>query len=164
MSADIPLMSKEKKLKFAFWRVKEELNEHLDSINQNTGEIQEAFEVMQRLEEKLDRIEARLEKMELQKDSKNLIMLTPREEEVFALLCVVDRKLSLREIGNTLMLPEEIVNTAIFNLLAKGIPVLKQMTDTSVLIYLDHTFKDQQRKKPTVNISERILASLIEEK
>ena len=156
---------KDKQLKLAFWKIREELNEHLETINQNTNEIQEAFEVLVRIEQKLDRIESRIERMEIEKEAHSkLIHLAPREEEVFAVLYTSEERLTLRQISSKLSLPEEIVNTITYNLLAKGIPVLKQMTPDSVLIYLDRAFKDSHAKNPVVKVSEKILNSVVEEK
>jgi predicted transcriptional regulator len=159
---DVPFLNRDKQVKLAFWKIKEELNEHLDTINQNTGEIQEAFELLAEINRKLDRMDARLERIELDKTpGKNLIQLSMREEEVFSVL-LFSEKATLRQISNKLSLPEEIVNNAIFNLLAKGIPILKEMTNETVFIYLDKQFKEAHAKKPIVHVSERILSMIRE--
>ena len=161
MSALFSRLSKEKQLKLAFWKVKEELNEHLDTINQNTDEISESFESIARLEQKLDEMEARLERLEVEKGAqKSLIALSLREQEVFAMLYLAQKRMTLREISNALSLDQDVVNTILSNLIAKGIPVLKQATDEIISLYLEKGFKDNHAKKPVVHLSQQVLATI----
>ena len=167
MSALFSRLSKEKQIKLAFWKVKDELNEHLDTINQNTDEISETFEAIARLEEKIDRIEMRLERIEVEKSlakAPDMITLSLREQELFAVLYGSERRMALREIADRLSLEQDIVTTLLANLVAKGIPVLRQTTNDSILIYLDRQFRERHAKSPAVTISEQVLQSVNSEK
>ena len=157
---------KETQLKLAFWKIKEELGVHLETINASTQEIEEIFEAITRFESKIDKIEERIEKLELERQHpmRTMIMLPPREEEVYGLLFVRDDRMSHRQIANALSLSEEVVSGAVSNLIAKGIPVLRQVTSENVLIYLDKEFRESQKIHSSVHVQDRILSMLQNEK
>ncbi|MEM4756338.1 MAG: hypothetical protein QW594_04360, partial [Candidatus Woesearchaeota archaeon] len=54
-----------KKLKQAFSLIKEELQEHLDAINENTNEIQYVHEQVELVKEKIEKLTSRLDELEL---------------------------------------------------------------------------------------------------
>jgi hypothetical protein len=165
MSAFFTNKDSEKRIKLAFWRIKEEMGEHLDSINRNTDEIQEAFEMFERIEHKLDSIEERLERLEVAKISgEHLITLTSREEEVFALLVYGPPQIGAHEIADALSLSDDVVATILANLIAKGIPVLRQMHAGSMVVFLSGDYKSEHAKKPQVRLSERVVTSVLDEK
>jgi len=44
-------LKESRKIRLAFWKIKEELGNHLETINANTDEIQEAFDAIERIEQ-----------------------------------------------------------------------------------------------------------------
>lgn len=147
--------------KFAFSKVKTELTEHLDSINQNTNEIQILYGYLAELENKLDKLSERMDRINMsdkrtmEQDMK--ISLTPREEEIFITLYMSSKIMTSSEIAKVLGLTDELVNTHIFKLISKGIPIQKDFFEEKSYFSLDRTFKDLQARKNIIKISEHVL-------
>lgn len=70
-----------------FRRIKEELDEHLQSINENTNEIQANYEYLNKIDEKINKVNEKIEILRLQiealakqTDKDIVIRLTPKEQ------------------------------------------------------------------------------------
>jgi len=94
------LLTVNKRLKKAFNTIKEEFEEHLGSINENTNEIQANYEYLCNIDSKIDKLNEKIEEIQLfikylaneknrddkKKPTHNHIFLTTREKEVFLAL------------------------------------------------------------------------------
>ncbi|HEC96361.1 MAG TPA: hypothetical protein ENI59_01630 [Euryarchaeota archaeon] len=143
----------------AFRSVKAELDEHLESINQNTAEIQANSGLLAEMEAKVDKICERLDELELVvnpgKFKRVDAKLTPREQEVFMML-YLSKGLSLGEIARRLGFTQDMVNSYIFNLISKGVPVRKELVGDVLVFSLDPEFKDLQARRNVLEIDPRI--------
>ena len=147
----------------AFKAVKAELDDHLDSINQSTAEIQANQGVVAELEAKVDKLSERLDELELliNPDKAKLVSvkLTPREQEVFMAL-YLSKGLSSSQIAKHLGFTDDMVNMYLFNLMSKGVPVRKELADDVVVFTLDPEFKDLQTRGNVLEINSRIASQL----
>lgn len=153
------LLSKDilKNIRVSFRKVETELNEHLDSINGNTNEIQSVYEVLSEIEGKLDKLSAKIEDVQVQLDMKEqsneaeIGRLTKREKEVFfALYMSESEQLTYGDLAELSGLDEVMVQEYITNLIAKGIPIQKKFIQNMIFISLDIAFKELQAKKRVI--------------
>lgn len=131
----------------------------MDSINQNTAEIQANQGLLTELEAKLNKISERMDELELvlnPSQAKRMdIKLTPREQEVFMTL-YIGKTLPPTQIAKRLGFTEDMVNMYIFNLITKGVPVRKELLNDVLVFSLDPEFKDLQARRNVLDINPRI--------
>jgi hypothetical protein len=150
-------------IKKAFKNVKSELDEHLDTINQNTSDIQEFNNILSELDSKIDKLAERMDDFEMNmnpgKARKYDIKLTPREQEVFTIL-YLSKELALAQIAKQLGFTSDMVNLYIFNLVSKGISINKELIDDVLVFSLDPEFKELQARRNILEIDPRIMRQL----
>lgn len=143
-------------LKEAISTIKEELDEHLDSINANTNEVQTNYEFLCRLEAKIDKLSERLDQMQLKPREQKLAIshpLTKHEKDVFmALYKGSENFITYLEIGRHLGLPEELVREYVMNLIAKGIPIVKRYVNNKAYVKIETDFRNKQTREDVVGI------------
>ena len=143
----------------AFKSVKSELDDHLESINQNTSEIQANQGLLTELDAKLDKISERLDELELvvnpDRAKKLDARLTPREQEVFMAL-YTGKRVSPKQAAKILGFTEDMVNMYILNITSKGVPVRREIVDDVLVFSLDPEFKDLQARRNVLEIDPRI--------
>ena len=140
--------------------VKDELNGHLEAINESTGEIQTSYEYMNELGIKMEKIAERLERMELfLQTSNNFIVedkifdvrpLSKTEQHVFLVIYALEDEkghVSYTDISKKTGLPNYVVNEYISRLLEKGIPLIKKYINNIPLIKINPDFKRIQAKE-----------------
>ena len=161
-------------LKSVFNQIKEEFSDHLDTINQNTNEIQGNYEFLCELDSKIEKLNERIDEIAMLLKQKDIIVekrpafevlpLTRKEQEVFlALYILEDEKGSATyaEIARRIAYSESLVQAYITNLISKGVPVLKRYIGNDVFLNLDKNFKQIQAKENLLKISALVSASLI---
>ncbi len=147
--------------------IREEFDDHLESINDNTNELQANYEYICRLDGKIDKLTERLD--ELQSKLSTIIPLssyddepvagrvelTEKEKEVFMILYASEeRPLMYREIARTMNESEFLISGYITNLIEKGVPVIKKYIGQHSYLMLDKRFRDQQAKHNLLNINQ----------
>ena len=154
----------EKKIKNSFSKIKNELDEHLDTINQNTTEIQANYEYIFELENKIEKLNQRLEEMQLliengpnseYKITQPVSKLTKREEEVFMLLYTdKEESLTFSEISRKIGFTEEMIKNYISSMSSKGVPIIQKLLSGETYISIDPSFKNLQIKENVLRIGE----------
>lgn len=157
-------------LQDAFSKIKEEFEDHLTAINENTNEIQANYEYLSEIDDKIEKICQRLEKIELflqknssfkieEKPSYKLEQLTKREQEVFLMLYTLEEKgpVSYRELSRKTGLPEELISSYIISMVQKGVPIKKKYVANKAFLFLDKQFKNIQAKENILNIEQKTL-------
>jgi biotin operon repressor len=151
-------------LKVVFSKIKEEFDDHLESINQNTAELQSLFEYMSRLNDKMDKLSSRLDGMENisvlnsikeKKDEILTVALTREEEEIFAILLSNSKRNALASyeiIAQKLDITTIFVANLITSLLEKGVPIEKRLLNGTVLVELSRNFNEKHMKYNLVTI------------
>ncbi|MBN1503367.1 hypothetical protein JW930_07545 [Candidatus Woesearchaeota archaeon] len=159
-------------LKASFDKIREELEDHLTSINENTSEITANNEYIMQLEMKISKLSERLDEIEmalaqllgkqtLNKDLFKNISLTLREQEIFVVLYSRNGDLiDYKEIAKVLGLTEEMVVNHVNNLTLKGIPVIKRYMDNKVYLILDADFRNLQAKENVIKIKGKLSRDL----
>ncbi len=153
-------------LKLAFSDIKTEFNEHLETINQNTSEIQAVYEYVAEVEGKIDKLSERLDELQMALNPDMSydqfdVELTHREQETFMVLYAERELLSSQEIARRLGFTEEMVNRYVFNLISKGIPVIRDYDNGVLTLRLDNRFKDLQARKNVLKINESVNKQLM---
>ncbi|MBN2459710.1 helix-turn-helix transcriptional regulator [Candidatus Woesearchaeota archaeon] len=93
------------------------------------------------------------------KAQKQDIRLTPREQEVFMAL-YLNKELSSKDLARRLGFTESMVNMYLLNILAKGVPVKRELVDDVVVFGLESGFKDLQARRNVLDINPRIAGQL----
>ncbi len=140
---------------------------HLDSINQNTNEIESLYDYIADVDCKIEKLNERIDELfmflkPIPKCDGLDLGLSHREQEVFIILYSED-KVSLGAVAKRLGFTEEMVNRYVSSLTSKGIPVLRQFVGGDLFLYMDLKFKDLQAKKNVLKINESISKNLLSE-
>ena len=150
--------------------VREEFDDHRESINDNTNEIEANYEMLGKLEAKVDRLEAQLEHLQLslsqilgsssQQQSMDSIELDEREKDVFLVLYTAadEKHLTYRDIASAMKESEFLVRGYITNMIEKGVPIAKRYVNDVAYIALDSSFKDRQARENIVKLSQRTVS------
>lgn len=151
---------------------REELDEHLESINDNTNEIQSNFEFSQILENKFDKLSEKIDKIQLFLEQKHgfkiekaprfkIKKLTKKEKEAFLVFYSLDQVkdglVTYSDLSKRLCISENLAQNYVTNLINKGIPILKKYLNNKCYISLNKAFKSLQAKENILNIEQRIL-------
>lgn len=138
-------------------QMREELDEHLHAINENTEEIQSNYAYVQKLDAKLEQVMARLGHIELllegQAKKPCIQPLTHAEKQVFLVLYTEETPLTYGGIAERTGTPECVVQQHITNLIEKGIPVIKSYINGTPFLKVPLEFKDMQAKENIINLS-----------
>ena len=158
------------KISIAVAQIHEEFEDHLESINENTSEIQSNYEYLceldnkiTKLNERIDEIHAILSKLTGKKTRKttryeDIDPLGTMEKNIFLNLYTEDHPMTYAELAKKINMPISLARQYITNLLEKGIPIQKKYIQTKPYIYLDPKFKNLQAKKNILKIEQKILA------
>ena len=154
----------------AFSQIKDEFEDHLTAINENTNEIQANYELVCNIDQKLNKLTERLDKFELflqkqgmeieEKESFKPIRLSKREQEIFLVLYTqeeVKGSVTYLDIARRVCLPEDIVASYIANMLQKGVPITKKYISNEAHLNLNPKFKAKQAKENILQIEQRTL-------
>ena len=153
-------------LKISFSQIKEEMEDHLQSINENTNEIQSDHDYLCEIDNKIEKLAQRVDEIEMflkqATGEQEIINLTLREQEVFLAMYTNDELLSYRDIANKIGLTEALISKYIKDLIKKGVPLLKLYEKNKVFLQIDDKFRDLQAKNNVLNISETVLKQFTE--
>lgn len=150
---------RDKMLKSAFQKVKEEMEEHLQAINENTNEITSNYEYICELEAKMDKLTERLDKMQMFietqlgakpiVETKEIGPLSKSEQDVFTTLYILQEEkgnVTYPDIAEKSNLDEEEAASCVDSMISKGIPISKKYIDNEPYLKLDKDFKTLQAK------------------
>lgn len=147
--------------------IREEFDDHRESINDNTNEIEANYELLHKLESKVDRLEAHLEHLQLslsqllggsaQQLPASPIALDEKEKAVFLILYTAadEKPLTYRDIASAAKESEFLVRGYITNMIEKGVPITKRYVNDVAYISLDSSFRDRQARENIVRLSQR---------
>jgi len=151
-------------LKRSVENVKEQFEDHLEAINENTNEIQSNFEYICELDRKIDKLGERIDEIaQLIREQKGqkpkkfeLQPLTKKEKEVFYAIYILTehRKFTTyKAVSRRVCYSEELVAAYITSLIQKGVPVLKRYENRTAYISLDYCFRQLQAKENIVGVN-----------
>lgn len=168
-NVDTVLKRMDESIRVSFSKVRGELDNHLDSINENTNEINANFEHILRVEEKVDKLNERIDELHMMLSSLlgdkpketyasrlEKVTLSPREQEVFLTLYTSTLELTYYDIARKLGLTPELVEKYIKVMMDKGVPIIRKLTENKVFLLIDDEFKNAQAKENVLKISSTI--------
>ncbi len=146
--------------------IKDELEEHLQAINENTNEIAQNHEYLCGIETKLDKLAERLDHMQLfltqfgyghaaPAQHFTVRPLTTEEKRVFvAIYAIEDGKghVTYADISKALLMDLQLVAGYIASLMEKGVPIVKRYVNDIAYLRLDQHFKQLQAKENILSI------------
>ncbi len=156
----------ESSLKNAFEKVREEFDDHLDSINENTNELQMHYEYMTQLDVKITKLSEKIDDLHMllkQVTMQQQPFLSRQEQKIFLTLYTFGEEspLSQVDIANRLNLNELTVRSALAAMVKKGIPVIEEKIDEKLYYKFSREFKEQQAKENIVRLDEDIVIEAI---
>ena len=156
-------------LKESISNINQEFEDHLDSINENTNEIQANYEFMCDLDNKINKLNEKIEEvqlilnkltgktLELQPDHMKIEPLSKQEQKVFLVIYTEERPISYMEISKRMHTPLTLVREYVTSLIEKGVPIQKTYVRGRPFVILEKSFKDLQAKKNLVNLDQQVL-------
>ncbi|MBU1201108.1 MAG: hypothetical protein KJ583_02915 [Nanoarchaeota archaeon] len=167
LTNDFVLLSKDfsllrNNLKSAFSSVKDELDMHLDSINQSTNEIQSNYEYLMALDAKIEKLTDKVDELQMQinpdfcQPDFSDILLSKREQELFLNIYTVEDRISMSGLARKCGLTLEMCDSLLRALSSKKIPIIKQLVDGVIFVSLEYNFKDMQARKNILKIDTTI--------
>jgi ABC-type transporter Mla subunit MlaD len=128
--------------------VREELDEHLDALNQNTAEIASTHEYVSELDVKLEKLIERVDALQAlilsqTPATKTALRLTGKEEDVLQVLTTTHEPLSSAAIGRRCGLTPDLAAQTLYCLKQKGVKVLATSLGEETLYGLDGRFVNE---------------------
>ncbi len=155
----------ERKLNDSFAKIREEFDEHLQAINENTMEISQNHEYLCRIESRVDKVFERLDHLELflrelgyshsTVGGYHLQPLTTEEKRVFVALYAIEESkghVTYADIAKGIPMDLQLVAGYVASLMEKGIPIVKRYVNNIAYLRLDQDFKRLQAKENIVGI------------
>lgn len=154
----------ETKLKNSFEKIREELEEHLQAINENTAEIGQNHQYGCEIESKMDQLSERLDHMELflkqmgygsAKATFNVQPLSSDEKRAFVALYAIEEDkghVTYADISSALLLDVQLVAGYVAALMEKGVPLVKRYVNNVAYLKIDNDFKQLQAKENILSI------------
>ena len=131
------------------------LEEHLNSINENSQEIQALFDYLQDTENRISSIENTLKLLNLSSEKKySPLKLNETEKKLFQTIYSEDKPLDYQEISDLTSIPLSTVPDCISSLVNKGIPLNRSYINKKLFIGLERQFKDVQMRENILNLGE----------
>lgn len=161
------LMLLNKRLRSEFEGIKQEFEEHLQAINENTSEISSNFEYVSEIEAKLDMMRERVDQIQMflesnsgiqvaRKDSFDVKRLSRKEQQVFLVIYTLEEEkgnLTYADIAGRLGISEHLTASYITSLIEKGVPIIKRYINAKPHFGLDPDFKTLQAKENILQLS-----------
>ena len=165
MNLDIIRLNK--RLKSEFGKIKDDFEEHLQAINENTNEISANYEYICELESKLDKLSERVDQIQMYLESNSNIdiakrnsfdvkRLNRREQEVFLVIYTLEEEkgsLTYDDIANKLNMSYELAGSYVTSMIEKGVPIIKRYMNSKPYLRLDPEFKTLQAKENILQLS-----------
>ncbi len=162
----------DEKLKQAFKKIKEERDEHRESINQLTSELQTSFEYISDLEVKYEKIKEITDELQMFKNSMLLndkthfsnIDLSLDEQKLFIIMYIFGEKepLSFKFITQKLGANDMVVKALLSSLLDKKVPITREKISSELYFNLDPRFRELQTKENLIKIHDSVSKGIYE--
>lgn len=153
------------RIRNSFRVIKEEFEDHLDAINENTEELQHHNESLCELNNKIEKLSERVDQMssmvrEIVQDRPD-ITLSPDEQRVFLVLYMhEDGFISFEDLVDKTHFNEEYVRNLITAMLDKGVRLTREITGGHLLFRLNPYFKARQVRENVVKIDPAVMQQM----
>ena len=147
--------------------IKQEFEEHLQAINENTNEISANYEYICEIENKIDKLSERVDEIQMFIESNSNVgfsrvgnfdvkRLNRREQDVFLVIYTLEEErgsLTYEDIAERLNISEELAGLYVTSLIEKGVPIMKRYINSRPHLRLDPIFKTLQTKENILQLS-----------
>lgn len=148
--------------------IKKQLADYLETINNNTNEIQSNYEFCLDMNSKIDKLAERIDELSMfirqqkmpfeeEKHEYSIVPLTTTEQDVFmGIYTLCESKpqgVTYMDVSRRTGLTDSLVRSYVTNLTEKGVPLLKRYLNHEVYLCIDPHFKEIQAKENLLNIS-----------
>lgn len=143
-------------MKKEFQLIRQNLEEHLLAINENTLEIQALLDYLQEMEVKIEKLAQRLDSLQLSNPGFEKPVIQPlnkMEERIFFVFYTEEKPLTFTELTMKTKLPRALIADCVSSLVQKGIPLQRSSFNDQLFFKLDRNFKELQAKENLVNLS-----------
>ena len=141
---------------------REELDDHRLAINENTSEVSSNLDALNEVNAKLDKLSERVDELTLLVKGTlstsifQIKPLTAREKEVFRVFYELTESApytTYDQLANKCSITKDTAMIHVSAMLRKGVPVVKRMRGSSVLLRLDDSFREEQAKKNLIGLN-----------
>jgi len=140
----------EEKIKKSFSAVKEEMEDHLIAINENTDELKAHSSFMNELDSKIEALNEKIESLHLMLMQLMGKALNENEKKVLDVLSKSTSFLSCREIAFSAGVSELFVKAHLFSMICKGVPLKEKVIDNQSYFAFQKSSEEKQIMHLTV--------------
>ncbi|HLC46255.1 MAG TPA: hypothetical protein VJI75_00780 [Candidatus Nanoarchaeia archaeon] len=156
------LLNLDTKLRQAFCTIKEEFEDHLEAINENTDELTSFHRYLCDMDTKIEKLNERLDSVHLEirqiAADKRDIILSIAEQKVFLMLYTFENGfLSVEDIACRSGIATEEVRQVLSSMLDKGVTLVREIAEGSVFFKLNPNFKAKQVREQVVKIDPSVV-------
>ncbi|MBI1970309.1 hypothetical protein HYS47_01035 [Candidatus Woesearchaeota archaeon] len=148
-----------------FSGVKDELDEHLLAINENTRDIETQQNVLDVLDEKMEKLNMRVDTM--QRMFRNFIMQTKvridlsiNEQKLFIILYEFGKYVPLTYLLSKTLIESAELEDCLAALSDKGIPIERRTIGEKIYVKMDEDFRKLQASEPIVRVSQSVVQQM----
>ncbi len=150
-------ISEIRQLKCDFSAVREQIDDHLESINENTGEIELQNNFICEIDNRLTKMEERMDELHfllknLVTQAKLSVELSKDEQRAFLILYTHDKFMSTQTLSKKAYLSEDSTGELMMSLMDKGIPLEREILDGNMYFRMNNEFKLRQAKEQIIKI------------
>ncbi|MCX6706772.1 MAG: hypothetical protein NT001_01375 [Candidatus Woesearchaeota archaeon] len=162
ISGELSIM--DRKIRNSFSVIKEEFEDHLNAINENTQEIGSHYESVSELNRKIEKLNERMDQMsamvkELSQE-RNSISLSSDEQRIFLSLYMNEGFTGFDDIvGATHFNPDHARNL-IASMLDKGVRLVREINEGRLYFKLNPHFKARQLRENVVKINPDVIRKM----
>ncbi len=141
--------------------IRGELDDHLQSINDNTEEISIQNSAICEIDNRLNKLEEKLDKVhfmfkQLLNRSLVSVDLSKDEQKSFLTLYTHDGFLSVPAISKRTGMEHDSVEESLMSLMDKGVPVEREIIDMQIYFRLNKEFRLRQAKEQLITVDPEI--------
>ncbi len=154
-------------LKRELAKIRHDLEEYLQAINENTNEIATNYEYICEIEGKLDKLSERVEQLQMFMESNlnisvvkqsnfDVKRLNRREQDVFLVIYTLEEEkgaVTYADIACKLNISEQLAANYVTSIIEKGVPIMKRYVNSRPHLRLDPRFKTLQAKENILQLS-----------
>ncbi|MBD3313575.1 hypothetical protein GF345_03970 [Candidatus Woesearchaeota archaeon] len=152
------------RIRNSFKVIKEEFEDHLDAINENTDELKHHHAYLCELNSKIEKVNEKVDQVssmikELMHD-RSSIDLSPDEQRIFLVLYMDEGFISFDEICGRTHFNQEYVRDMIASMLDKGVKLTREITEGKLYFSLNPYFKARQIRESIVKIDSAVVQQM----
>src|SRR3989338_2779995 len=132
------------KIRNSFAAVKEEMEDHLVAINENTDELKNHADFIGELDGKIEKLNERIDELQMMMIQIKQNSLSENEQKVLELLNAFSSPLSCADVAMRINLSELTVKAHLFSMICKGIPIKEKIIENQSYFLIEKKFREKQ--------------------